>query len=234
MANKNQKEANRKKGFNNFLEIVKKDWFRDEIARIRQKYDLPLMDGGLAMSFSKPSDIAESDKYDSKVYAKEIESICDKADLNPVEYAHIMTMYLMTGKTADLEEYFKENVRCCCVEDTKESLSCLDLTAEYEENAFPISLKISPYASQRDIITYIQDCYTDTIKPLQEKYQNQKNLTGRVRSKDVDTQKRNDFIYDHRELSLMEIVELTVKEYDLDQAEIAKIISYETKRRQEV
>lgn len=236
MANKDQKEANRKKGFNAFLELVKKDWFKKSITKLRKKYDLPSKDGDLAMSFSKPDDVSKSPNYSPETYTEEIRSICEKADLNPNEFVHVIQMHIMTDQTIELEGYFKNNIRGCFVEDVTESISFYDLTLEYEETAYPVILRISPYASARDIKTYIDDFYKEKIEPLQKKHLNPKNLTGKVRSKKADIQDRNDFIYNHRHMNRKEIEKLGNKNFSIfpDQGEIGKIISLEKKRRKVV
>jgi hypothetical protein len=115
---------------------------------------------------------------------------------------------------------------------------------EYEEEAnidylkgvfeeYPISILISPYASQRDVIDFIKKTHVTHIRPLQEKYQKPDVKIGKVRKRNNKVLVRNKFIYENRNLSKRKIAHLVADNFDevLDYTYIAKIISDEDNKR---
>lgn len=98
---------------------------------------------------------------------------------------------------------------------------------------YPIAILLSPYASENDIIDYIKKVYMINIKPLQEQYIDKKIKFGKIRKKNSDKEKRNNFIYKNKELPIKEIRKLVTKEFKeyLDDGHIGKIISLEKKKR---
>ncbi len=83
----------------------------------------------------------------------------------------------------------------------------MNFNEKLDDNAFPLSLRISPYASQRDLIDYIKRMYEREIKPIQKKYLDEKIKIGKFRSKKDSIKKRNEFIintsiYQLRKLAL--------------------------------
>ena len=106
------------------------------------------------------------------------------------------------------------------------------------ERAYPVVVRISPYASLRDIQALVASMYSDQIRPIQEKYAVESVKIGKIREKDATVQERNRFIYEHRDLPRKELMRLVndkfVSKNPLDYAYIAKIILTETKKRKEV
>lgn len=117
------------------------------------------------------------------------------------------------------------------VQDLKED-PLMDSNIKLDDNAFPLALRISPYASQRDLIDYIKIMYKDTIKPMQDKYLDKEVKIGKFRSKKEHIKKRNAFIIKNQHLPAKEIASLVGKEFGefLDYALISKII-YLNKRK---
>lgn len=98
----------------------------------------------------------------------------------------------------------------------------------------PVIIRVSPYASQREIIDYIKKSYTSYIKPIQERHQDERVYLGKVRKKKQSIQKRNDFIYENRHLPRKEIMRLVTDSFKetLDYGHIGKIVSLEKKKRE--
>jgi hypothetical protein len=117
------------------------------------------------------------------------------------------------------------------VQDMKED-PLMDTNIELDDNAFPLALRISPYASQRDLIDYIKVMYKDTIKPMQDKYLDKEVKIGKFRSKKEHIKQRNAFIIKNQHLPAKKIASMVAKEFGefLDYALVSKII-YLNKRK---
>jgi hypothetical protein len=98
---------------------------------------------------------------------------------------------------------------------------------------YPITLHISPYASERNIIDYIKRLYSTEIKPLQQKYRDQKILIGKTRVRNSKTREINDFIYENRDWATKDLIKYIGEKHRkfFDHGHIKKIISLENKRR---
>ena len=72
----------------------------------------------------------------------------------------------------------------------------------------PIILAISPYASHRDIIDYVQTHYDKTIARLQQQYKDPNAKLGKTRKRDFAKIERNRIIADNQHLSIKELNEL--------------------------
>ncbi len=109
----------------------------------------------------------------------------------------------------------------------------LDINRDYE---FPVAIRISPYASKRGILEFIEK-NSKFIKRIQEKYKREIYL-GKIRKRNPLIQKRNEFIYKNRHLPKKMIVELVKTIFRgkliVGYSEISKIISLEEKIRKEV
>lgn len=106
------------------------------------------------------------------------------------------------------------------------------------ERAYPVVLRISPYASLRDIQSYISLVYSSEIKPIQNKYLDPSIKIGKIRSQNARVRERNRFIYENQRLPRRELMRLVndkyAPDYYVDYAYVAKIIAMENKRRKEV
>lgn len=138
-------------------------------------------------------------------------------------------------KDQDRMPLFEESVFGLCEEfgfDSKNWMTCFrfyvlfntfQLKQEYEydlvivhpynekdvvrmERAYPVVVRISPYASLRDIQSFVAAVYSEQIKPIQEKYAVESIKIGKIREKDGSVQARNLFIHEHRHLPRRELM----------------------------
>jgi hypothetical protein len=106
----------------------------------------------------------------------------------------------------------------------------------FEDNElYPVILRISPWATKRDILDYVKNNYSSFIQKIQMRYRIGVNI-GATRSKSEFIQERNDFIWENRALPRKDIMNLLYKKYkdkkdfDIDEANISKIISLRKKK----
>ena len=98
----------------------------------------------------------------------------------------------------------------------------------------PVMLRISQYASLNDILNYVRKMYKTSIEPIQKKYQNPNIRLGKIRKKKSSIQARNKLICENQHLPRKKIMKLVTDAgfESIDYAHIAKIISLETKKRE--
>lgn len=98
----------------------------------------------------------------------------------------------------------------------------------------PVIIRLSPYASQREVIDYIKKSYAELIEPIQERYRDEEIMLGRVKKKKKSIQDRNDYIYENKDLPRKEIAHLVYEVYGeiLDEGHVGKIISLEKQKRE--
>jgi len=105
------------------------------------------------------------------------------------------------------------------------------------EIAYPVAIAITPYASKREIIDFVEKGYKTMIEPLQKKYGFSASKMGKIKKRKKHIQDRNDFIYENRRLPRRKIMEMVTDKFPkldpIDYAYVSKIISNEKKRRKE-
>lgn len=178
-----------KKIWNNFLYLIEEKTFNRDIEKIKDKY------------------IDENNKIkDLKEYTKTIRNLCIFYGLDDVWTKSLMK-YVRTG------ELPKENFSSPCVvldrtqigedeepEELYENVDPKDWPVDFIElkpisYSHPVIIRVTPYASQREIIDYIKKTYRYGIKPIQEKFQRKNIRIGKQRTKNPNIKKRNDLIY---------------------------------------
>ena len=231
-----------------FNEILKKDDVQKIIRELRAKFKIP--QEGLRKCaegkdyFTTPPETWESYPNKEKAYdeiKEEWKKICKKYHLHYMDWYEILDHYLYYNEIHQI--YHSNSYGLCLVEDIVFEKKERELekqeetyTGSFEESddmAYPIAIRISPYASQRDIIDYVKKMYP-TIKEHQESYIDKSVKIGKVKRKDEKIQERNDFIYENRGKSIKQIRQLlAAKKIFLDDGHISKIISLEKQRRKE-
>ena len=210
--------------YNYFLEISRTEKFSKSIRSLRKKYKIP------PEGFSKIDHndfLRWSEKHNetfSKKIFNDVYKLCEGFFL-PKEWWKAV-MEALFHDSEDITDLGFGSVPGLCIVSTKEGK---------RNKSYPVSLEISPYASKRDIINFIEITYSNEIEPKQKRYRKEASRIGKVKSKNIDTQRRNDFIYKNRHLSLVEIRKLLAKKkIFMDDGHIAKIRSLEEKRRKDV
>ena len=222
--------------WHSFKDFLKTKTFQEFIESLRGTYEIP--ERGYEI-LSEPWTIPPKEwKYTrwSSQHRKiktEIKKFCLDKQLPYKDWDFIIEHYLFFNKVTLSPDPNSHNL--CYVTDiltNKDSLGA-DLTEDLK-NAYPVGLLISPYASKRDVIDYINKLYKTEILPFQKKYKKNGAFIGKSRSKIPSIQQRDNFIYDNRDLSYKKIAEKLKKDLnvDVDVGYIGKIISREKKKRQ--
>lgn len=172
---------------------------------------------------------------------KSMIKIRKKLPINNSIISAILTIYLF-GNTKRYE-LLEEGADLCEIIDIKREL---DKFCEIDTNGtvnivrmsyrnYPVVLKLHPDISQRDLADYIKKNWSEIHRHLSD-YKDKDSKMGKFKTRNVSKKKRNDFIYNNRELPRKQIKEMVEKEFNevLDYEYIGKIISEERKRRKEV
>ncbi len=210
-----------KKLVNYIKEILKEEPFKESILKIRKKYNIDVNKNKEEKSLSFPNGIEEEALELLNKYHLEFECL------------NFIVLYILRDEFSENDignMLFTEDII-----DTKESL--ISGHNPYTEEQFPVVIRISPYASKRDILNYVEKLYRFSIEPFQKA--NQKKTTlGKVKNKKTIIEKRNDFIYENRKLPRKEIMRLIGDKFGsnniIDYGYIGKIISLEKRKRKEL
>jgi hypothetical protein len=231
-----------KKMWNYFIQVTRTDYFRDFVKASREKYKFPpkgVKPAGKSYPFL-PKGFSTAGLHDEIV-----NKICKKYALHPEYYSDTIEHYIYYNHFLE-PEYIGDGglFRLSSVIDERELAADepngISPFKEVDDNAYPIILRISQYATQRDVLDFIKTKpIWDEIERMQKYYQDKNIKIGKVRTKNKVVQERNDFIYSNRHLKLKKIAALLHRKYKdnrhiLDEGSIAKIISLETKLRKDV
>lgn len=232
-------------GYKKFARYVKtvlsSDDFQSEVVKMRKKYNIP-QDGFKPQNGTysyPPKQWEERDaKTTHKRLMKDIEHLSTKYHIPFLNGLSIFESYIFYSS----KEYVTDTngFNLCMISDLKEEYEdpFSKKIQESDNDMYPIAIRISPYASQRDILDFTKKIYKHHILPLQTRYKDKKVKIGKLRKKNEHVQKRNKFIYKNRHLPTKEISTLIRKEFGakhiIDEGHLGKIISLERKKRKEV
>ncbi len=232
--------AGHKKFLRYFEELVKTQPFQKEIFCIRKKYGVPTN----GFKSSKKVDLPENWVFRfskrRREFEIEIKKLCQKNHLHYMDSIILLKPYILYNEL-DLENIIYERgvFNLLHISDlAEESKEPSSRSFQESDNmAYPIAVRISPYASLRDILDFIKKVYKNSILPLQNHYKIEGVRIGKSKKKKAFIQERNKIIYQNRHLPSKTIMEILYKKYgfnfEIDQGYIGKIISIEKKRRKE-
>lgn len=172
---------------------------------------------------------ARNFSYDEKIN-QEIINLCNKYGLS-VKYFYIpMVNYLRGRKDNYIQMSLSDGL---CAISWKDSFDVFRFGPKIDDS-FPVSINISPYASERDVIDFVKKTYTKHIKPLQDAYRKDGIKLSRIKTR--VKQKRNEYIYNNKNLRKSELMLKVQENFNefLDYSEIGKIISLEKQRRKKL
>ncbi len=221
-------------------EVGKSARFLARIDELRKKYDIPIKgfppdeEGNRVLP---PEDWTPRFTDKDRQLRREVHKLCDNYGLHFLEWSAAVELVLFYN--GPLEAL--QGADLCMLTDLSEEAEepYTQETQDADNLFFPIAIRISPQATQRDIIDFIEK-HAFFIKQMQEfhlkEVRGQK--IGKVKKKDPKTAERNDFIYEHRHLSRKEIMHALAEKFGpdgiIDYGHISKVISLEKKRRKEL
>jgi len=233
--------------------ILKSNSFILSAEKLRKKYDIPVklfFDDGERELYIE--EVKRSwNKKKNKEYLKEVDEILfsflllDPAWIYVVEklifcnYIDMDTFLLKYNDLCSLrDEFFWKLIELDKRKRNHKLKKVANLTLE--EVRFPIAIKISPFASERNIIDFIKKNFHN-IRRFQNRYGKKlpiNSVINSVKGRKYSSKERDDFIYNNKRngLTQKEIKKLVKDKYhqDLEYEYIGKIVSRERKRRQDV
>lgn len=251
--------------WNYFVEISRTDKFQKNISLLKKKYEIPEMgfplvkntdlgkrinDPGYCYRLLKETQKIEVciDGYlippnawklkntdQESAFDVDVMNLCSQNCLHWVYWQDVIKFLVFHNTLHRIPE---GGFDLCMISDLREEKEdpFSEIVQGADNDAYPIAIRVSPYASQRDILDYVKKVYKPQIEPVQARYKNNSVRIGRVKRKKENIQQRNDFIYNNRELPRKEIMRLVSKKFNelLDYGLIGKIISIEKERRRDV
>lgn len=219
---------------NYFREVVDSQSFQEFLKRAKLKYKIPedgFTDSTKMYLFPPKGWVLKNNKNKQTELENEIEEICKKYSLHFLDDSTIKT-YLFYRKI-DFPVPEMSNM-CFVVDLSKEPIS--KKIKKSDDFNFPIAIRISPYASKRDILDYVKITFKDVISQLQKKHKINGVEIGKFKKRKPECKARDNFIYENRHLPRMKIMKLANAKFNIniEYGLVGKIISNERKRRKEV
>lgn len=210
--------------------------FMEDVEELRRIYKIP---SGGYKNENPESEIPRewddiTDKPSLGLLMEDVESLCYKYGLPWFDFHDTFTWHVFHGgKPVQFDDFMRCNL--CVVDDIAfHKIDPWDESKnESDDFGYPIAVRFSPYATQRDIIDFIEKTYNPFIKELQSRYKMKDIEIGKQRRRDPKKVARNNFIYENRRKGTKVLMKLVGEKYDefLDEGHISKIISHETNRR---
>ncbi len=212
-----------KKLWNYFLKLTETQEFQEEILKSREKFSLPKE----GLDWETIKNHRQEQYIDTSSEAFRIATLYK---LDAIMWEETLHFYIECGVLSEPE--WGSSCLLTTVEDeVYEPYS--KFVQDIRNEVYPIFLRISPYATQREIIDFVkmQSIY---IKKSQKKYQDSHSQIGKSRTRKEGKISRNQFIFEHKDLPRKEIMHLVTDKFaeTLDYGHIGKIISLESKKRE--
>lgn len=255
--------------WNYFLDSAKTDYFQNKVLNIRKLFKIPdkgfdteKVYYALEISYKEipgrdwRKDATKLKEYDvwkgedlkrlskaKKHISQESYKICEKYHLHYLDWSDVIEDYIYFNRLEKTPPrlYYTNSYNLCMLADLQEIVEdpfSKKLT-EADNDIFPIAIRISPYASERDILDYVRKM-APAIKEWQKPYIKPGVKIGKIRKKNPLIEERNNFVYENRSLSYKKIVSLVMKKFpediceSIDEGAIGKIISLERNKRKQV
>ncbi|MFA5124757.1 MAG: hypothetical protein WC473_02950 [Patescibacteria group bacterium] len=243
------------KNINNYtIELLKSDEFNQMVLQLREKYQIPQTGLTTPNNYNSPFSLPVEwrlkgigSENDNKTILVNVQDFCIKKGLGRSSLYAEVYFFIVYNKPITIRSWdlciLLDKMwlrRCKDKERIKERIT----KEEYEENdaleylqdlEYPISIGISPYASQNEIVDFIKK-NDEKIKELQKRHRRSNIKIGKFRDKDANTVKMYDYISSIQEKPRKEIAKLVNDKFkrDLGYQDISSIISLINKRKKEV
>lgn len=220
--------------WNIFLNIVETDYFQDKIKDIRKKCNITIIKPKRRSINLRPFEDSLSEK-DRKYIKKELKSLCKKYSISYFDWGGVIFHYLFCNIVKKMDEDHNCYNMCLIANLAEEAREPFGKDVQDSDNiAHPIAIRISPYASKRDILDFVNKMYPE-IKDYQEECVSSDKSIWYRRKGNARVRERNKFIYENKELPRKVIRKMVEEKFGetLDYEYVAKIISDEKKRRKE-
>jgi len=223
-----------KKLWNYFLDLTRREDFLSDVKNIRHEFGIPINGCTPDEMSSITKRWRENNSKKEMELIERTEQLSEKYGFHPVGWGGSMGLFVDHG-IIERGDMFRWQGLCVLqdiIEDKADPYS--EMIQRWDNISYPLAIKVSPYASERDIIDYIKRVYKTWIKPIQKHYQNPNYKIGRSRTKQGKLRERNDFIYENRNKphrEIMKEVNTKFKSLIVDYAQVGAIIREEKKRR---
>lgn len=209
-----------RKAWSYFLDIVDSEDFRSEMRKLKIKYGYPEHNLDDRIRYHE----LPNDNFTYQDVKKDLLLLEEKYGFANYGIADVLEE-IFDGSARDWFYPLSVGGACKLCDDSSYDFS--------DKEYFPISVRISPYASKNDIIDLVNKTYKDIIQPIQKKYQKEGVCMSVKRGRSKEVRKKYDFVFKNRQLPLEQIRKNISEELGLalDTGEIAKMISLEKKRR---
>jgi hypothetical protein len=219
--------------------ITGKDEFQEWVKKTRVRYGIPA--GGFEDDSENPN-LPKDWKHLLNLKKRTALSNAASRFAKKMGFPHseggsLAIGYLFYGQSYEVHESPHE-FNLCVVTDVLEEKNYpyTRIISESDEKFYPVSIRVSPEASLRDILDFVKKNYLGSIEYIQEKYKDESLTIGKTRKRNPALRSMYGAIYHLREkekLSATQIGKLIQEQYGkhLDKGVIEKIISLERKRR---
>jgi len=206
--------------------IIRREDFIEKILGLKKKHGIPDECYSVENNWDVFVKFSNDDQDYLQPIIKDLNNILSEYGLCATYWEDIFTYYILFGEIKEFEP--------CSVRGLIIMTFSKNNNADKNE-AFPISLQISPYASKRDMLDYIEKEY-DMIEAYQKFHRKDNIKIGKFKSKDKKTQAIHDFLYYNRETPRKILCEQVADLFNeiLDEGNVGKLISREVHLRQEV
>ncbi len=203
--------------------------FRD---RIRAKHSIP----PTGYISDVPGDKIKTLEKDDEL-TKEIDALIETHRLDIYDGYDLILDNILSNMTEPTLVNTRGHTSCIVVDLANESKDPFsEKLQKQEDRLYPIAIRINPYATKRDVLDFVEKLFPTQIAHMQEMYHTDATNFNKNKVKNKRLQEIYNFIFENKSLPHKRIAEIVKEKFGrtYEYVEIGKIISKETKRRQQV
>lgn len=220
---------------NYFENVIRKKTFQNAVFEIRREYKIPShgfiwsYEGKAVFEIPAGWEYSDNESVNKKLDLR-LQSLGKKFGLIGGMWEAVLHEYIFWGDSIGIDAFAKAFDMCQLEDDFFKKLPGQE--KRKLSKMFPIIVRISPYASGKEIIDFIKK-NSKPIKILQDRYLDSQVKLKEVRSRKPKLRAMYDFIYRNRHLPRKNLLSILNSRYkrSLLSHEITGIISLEEERR---
>lgn len=185
-----------KKLKNYFLSLLDREDFSTKMADLRKKWGIQLpkteAEGGVRAS----SWIENHSEVEIEALDRDIDAVSLEFGLQPLTWRAPLITFLLQGQidVDEIKEVWANNLlQISTIQSLRLPVGTY-FGQEWEDQIFPVVLRISPYASEKEILDFIHKMYTPVISKMQKIFQNPAIKIQTIRTRKTINIERNAFI----------------------------------------
>src|SRR3989338_7563778 len=183
-----------KKLRNRFQDLIREERFLEDVQSLRKNYRIPIA-GYVWTSTCElpPKQWMNSRSHDLQRLEGEVKKLATIYELHPMDWLETLLFFVFYNHVEMWEAPHSKNL-CLVCDVVMDSVNPMPYEIQDMDNkAYPVAIRLSAYASERDILDFVRRVYSSEVEPIQRLYRRNNSVLTKSRERDAERRERDDF-----------------------------------------